>query len=249
MTLSDALRSVPAALLALAFLLPLGALALTGGSGGDGEGDEIASEADEADEAAPNERSTADAKTPAALAFEMATLDGKDKKLADYYGDVILVVNVASRCGLTPQYSQLQALHEKYAKRGLTILGFPCNQFGNQEPGSAEEIRSFCSAEYGVEFPMFAKVDVNGEKRCALYRHLTSLDTEPKGKGDVTWNFEKFLIDREGRVVGRYHPRVKPDDKALVRAIRTALEAPRPADAPARTEAPAGGGAENEVGG
>ena len=219
-----------ASLLVCGFIA-LGAITATGGTG------ELPASAGGADEASTTSDTGSDSKAPAALAFEMKTLEGKDKKLSDWYGDVVLVVNVASRCGLTPQYEQLQALHEKHAKQGLTILAFPCNQFGAQEPGTAEDIRAFCDANYGVEFPVFSKIDVNGSGRCALYKHLTSLDAKPKGKGDISWNFEKFLIGRDGKVIGRYHPRVKPNDKSIVRAIRGALEAPRPADAPKRANA------------
>ena len=164
-------------------------------------------------------------KGPAALSFKMKTLDGKDKKLSDYKGKVVLVVNVASRCGLTPQYKELQALHEKYSKKGLAIVAFPCNQFGGQEPGTPMQIQQFCTDNYGVEFDLFAKVDVNGPKRCALYKHLTSLETKPKGKGDISWNFEKFLIDRKGDVIARFSPRVKPSSKEMVGALETALSA------------------------
>lgn len=164
------------------------------------------------------------AEVPPALDFTMKSLDGKDVELSSYQGKVVMVVNVASQCGLTPQYEQLQSLHEKYKDKGLAIIGFPCNQFGKQEPGSADEIRDFCTKNYGVSFDMFAKVDVNGNEACPLYKHLTSLDTKPKGEGDITWNFEKFLIDRNGKVVARFAPRTKPDDAEVLKAIETALE-------------------------
>jgi glutathione peroxidase len=169
-----------------------------------------------------NNPSTA-AEVPPALNFTVKSLDGKEVDLASYQGKVVMVVNVASQCGLTPQYEQLQALHEKYKDKGLAILGFPCNQFGKQEPGSADEIRDFCSKNYGVSFDLFSKVDVNGEEASPLYKHLTSLDTKPKGEGDITWNFEKFLIDRQGNVVARFAPRTKPDDPDVLQAIDTAL--------------------------
>ena len=160
---------------------------------------------------------------PAALNFKMKTLEGKEVALNKYKGDVILVVNVASECGLTPQYEQLQKLHEKYQGDGLAILGFPCNQFGSQEPGSSKEIREFCSENYGVKFDMFAKVEVNGQGACPLYQHLTSLKTEPKGPGKVSWNFEKFLIDRKGNVVARFEPRTKPNAPEVIKKIEASL--------------------------
>ena len=151
------------------------------------------------------------ADTPKALSFKMKTLDGKTVELSKYHGKVVLLVNVASQCGLTPQYEQLTALHDKFAAKGLAIVGVPCNQFGKQEPGSPSEIREFCSTKYGVKFDMLGKVDVNGDSACPLYKYLTSLDAKPKGPGKVSWNFEKFLLDREGNVVARFTPRTRPD--------------------------------------
>ncbi len=162
-------------------------------------------------------------KTPPALDFKMKTLAGKEVDLAKYRGKVVLVVNVASKCGLTPQYKQLQALHEKYANEGLAILGFPCNQFGKQEPGTADEIREFCQVNYGVSFDMFAKVDVNGDEACDLYKHLTSLETRPKGPGKISWNFEKFVIGRSGEVVARFEPKTRPDAPEVVKVIDAEL--------------------------
>ena len=162
-------------------------------------------------------------KTPAALDFKMNTLDGKEADLSKYLGDVVMVVNVASKCGLTPQYEQLQQLHEKYSDKGLTILGFPCNQFLKQEPGTAEEIREFCRVNYGVTFPMFAKVEVNGKGACDLYKHLTSLDTKPTGAGKISWNFEKFVIGRNGKVVARFAPRTKPDAPEVINSLEEEL--------------------------
>lgn len=170
--------------------------------------------------------------TPASLNFTMKSIDGDDVDLAKYYGNVVLVVNVASKCGLTPQYEGLESLHDKYADKGLSILGFPCNQFGKQEPGSEQEIKAFCRQKYDVSFDMFAKVDVNGDRRAGLYRLLTQLDTKPTGPGDISWNFEKFLIDRQGNVVARFEPKTKPDNQELVKAIESALAEARPADAP-----------------
>ena len=159
----------------------------------------------------------------AALNHTMKTLDGKPIELKKYQGKVVMIVNVASKCGLTPQYEQLQAMHEEYADKGLAILGFPCNQFGKQEPGTAKEIRDFCTQNYGVEFDMFAKIDVNGDSACDLYKYLTSLETKPTGPGKISWNFEKFLIGRDGQVIARFSPRTKPDAEEVVKAIETAL--------------------------
>jgi glutathione peroxidase len=159
----------------------------------------------------------------AALNFTVKSLDGKEVDLSKYQGKVLMVVNVASKCGLTPQYNELQALHKKYAEQGLAILGFPCNQFGKQEPGSATEIRDFCTKNYGVSFDMFEKIDVNGDDANSFYKHLTSLDLKPAGSGKISWNFEKFLIDREGNVVARFSPRTSPDDAEVVAAIEKAL--------------------------
>ena len=164
-----------------------------------------------------------------ALRYEMDALDGKKIDLSQYKGKVALVVNVASKCGLTPQYEQLQALHTKYSNKGLAILGFPCNQFAGQEPGTASEIQEFCKKNYGVSFDMFAKVDVNGDEACDLYKLLTSLDTKPTGAGNISWNFEKFLLDRNGFVVARFGPKTRPDDPAVIKAIEEQL-ALEPAD-------------------
>lgn len=160
---------------------------------------------------------------PPALAFKMKSLDGKEVDLASYEGKVVLMVNVASQCGLTPQYEQLQEMHKKYHDKGLVILGFPCNQFGGQEPGKPEEIKQFCSSKYGVEFPLFSKVEVNGDGACDLYKYLTSLDTKPAEKGKISWNFEKFLVGRDGKVISRFSPRTKPDAPEMISAIEAAL--------------------------
>ncbi|MBX3440887.1 MAG: glutathione peroxidase [Planctomyces sp.] len=161
---------------------------------------------------------------PAALDFTMKSLDGKPVELSKYDGKVVLVVNVASECGLTPQYKNLQTVYDQYKADGLVVLGFPCNQFGAQEPGSAKEIQEFCTKNYGVTFDMFEKVDVNGDKAAPLFKHLTSLETKPKGAGKVSWNFEKFLINREGEVVGRFEPRTEPDSPEVKAAIEKELE-------------------------
>jgi glutathione peroxidase len=158
------------------------------------------------------------------LDHEMQTLDGETVNLAETYrGKVVLLVNVASKCGLTPQYEQLQALHEKYAEAGLAIVGVPCNQFKNQEPGSAEEIADFCEREYGVEFDLLAKVEVNGPAAAPLYKQLTSKESNAAFGGPITWNFEKFLFDHQGQLVARFAPRVRPDAKEVVTAIEAEL--------------------------
>lgn len=160
-------------------------------------------------------------KTPDALSFKMKGIDGKEVNLADYKGKVVLFVNVASRCGYTPQYKGLQKLHEKYADKGLAIIGVPSNQFGGQEPGSDAEIVEFCKNNYDVEFDMLSKVDVKGDKQTPLYKYLTSEDAG--FPGDVKWNFEKFLINREGKVVGRFPSKVEPESSEMVQAIEKAL--------------------------
>ncbi|MDA0657598.1 MAG: glutathione peroxidase [Planctomycetota bacterium] len=159
-----------------------------------------------------------------ALGFKMKSLEGKEVDLASYQGKVVLIVNVASKCGLTPQYSKLQELHEKYHEKGLVVLGVPCNQFGGQEPGSPEEIKTFCSTKYGVDFPLLAKVDVNGDSACDLYKHLTSLETKPTAKGKISWNFEKFLVGRDGKVVARYAPKTEPDATEVLAAVEAELK-------------------------
>jgi glutathione peroxidase len=157
------------------------------------------------------------------LSFTMKSLGGEDVDLSKYQGKVVLIVNVASKCGLTPQYKQLQALHDKYAEDGLAVLGFPCNQFLWQEPGTAEEIEQFCQVNYGVTFDMFAKVKVKGDEACDLYKTLTALDTKPVGPGKISWNFEKFVIGRDGEVVARFSPRTKPDDPDVLQVIEAEL--------------------------
>ena len=154
------------------------------------------------------------------------TLQGEDASLADQKGKALLVVNVASKCGLTPQYTALEELQKKYADRGFSVIGFPCNQFGGQEPGSAEEIETFCSTTYGVTFPLYEKIDVNGQQRHPIYKELTATPyvdgTEP---GDVKWNFEKFLISPQGEVVARFNPTVAPDAPEVVSLIEENLPA------------------------
>ncbi len=159
----------------------------------------------------------------AALNFTMKDIDGKDVALSKYQGKVVLIVNVASECGLTPQYADLQALHDKYAEQGLVILGFPANEFNQQEPGSNEDIKTFCTTKYNVKFPMFAKVVVKGEGQCDLYKFLTSSETNPKFAGEIQWNFTKFLLARDGSVVNRFEPKIKPSADEVIKAIETEL--------------------------
>jgi glutathione peroxidase len=155
----------------------------------------------------------------------LTTLTGEPTSLAPLRGSALLIVNVASRCGLTPQYRGLEALHERYAGRGFSVVGFPCNQFGGQEPGTAEEIRTFCSTTYGVTFPMMAKVDVNGDGRHPLYAELVTTPDKDGEAGDVQWNFEKFLLDRSGAVVARFRPGTTPEDPEVTTAVEKALGA------------------------
>jgi glutathione peroxidase len=151
------------------------------------------------------------------------TLDGGPASLRDYEGKVLLVVNVASACGLTPQYAGLERLHEKFDERGFAVLGFPCNQFGEQEPGTAEEIETFCSSTYGITFPLFEKADVNGDNRQPLYDVLTPLADAEGVSGDIRWNFEKFLVDRSGEPVRRFSPLVEPESDEILDAVESLL--------------------------
>jgi glutathione peroxidase len=158
-----------------------------------------------------------------AYEFEQKTIDGQPQSLSAYRGKVLLVVNVASRCGLTPQYTALEDLYRGMKDRGLVVLGFPCNQFGAQEPGSEAEIKQFCSTRYDVTFPMFSKLEVNGSSRHPLYAWLTTQPTAPDGPGDVKWNFAKFLIDREGKIAARFSPTTPPTAPDVVDAVERAL--------------------------
>ena len=154
-------------------------------------------------------------------------LDGADTTLGDVVGDrAVLVVNVASQCGLTPQYSDLEALHEELAERGFTVLGFPCNQFGGQEPGTAEEIATFCSTNYGVTFPLASKIEVNGPGRHPVYQALTEVADESGHSGDIRWNFEKFLVSPDGRITARFAPRTLPSAPDVREAIEAVLPTP-----------------------
>ena len=151
------------------------------------------------------------------------TLNGEPGSLGDLAGSTLLVVNVASKCGLTPQYTGLERLHERYAGRGFAVVGFPCNQFGGQEPGTAAEIGEFCSTTYGVTFPMFEKIEVNGPGRHPVYAELTEMPDAGGEAGDVLWNFEKFLVGSDGTVLARFRPQVTPEDPELVAAIEANL--------------------------
>jgi glutathione peroxidase len=168
-------------------------------------------------------QSTTQKEVPAVLNFKMKSLAGKEVDLSKYQGKVVLIVNVASKCGFTPQYKGLQELHKKYATQGLAILGFPANDFGQQEPGSEQEIGEFCQKNYGVEFDMFSKISVKGPQQSNLYRQLTSEKTDPKFAGEVKWNFEKFLIGRDGEIVARFRSKVAPNSEEMVKAIEAEL--------------------------
>ena len=163
------------------------------------------------------------AKAGGPLDFKVKDIDGKDVDLSQYKGKVVMLVNVASKCGNTPQYKQLEELNKKYKEQGLVILGFPANQFGSQEPGTDAQIKEFCTSTYQVDFPMFSKIVVKGAGQADLYKYLTSKDTDPQHAGDISWNFEKFLIGRDGQIVNRFKPKTKPDAPEVVKAIETEL--------------------------
>ncbi len=163
---------------------------------------------------------------PAALNFTMKDIDGKDVDLSSYKGKVIMMLNVASKCGNTPQYTALEKVYEKYKDKGLVIIGFPANNFGGQEPGTDEQIKEFCTgadSQYHVKFPLMSKVSVKGDDIAPLFKYLTSQDSKPLSKGDIKWNFEKFLIGRDGKLVGRFGNRTQPEDATVIAAIEKAL--------------------------
>jgi len=163
---------------------------------------------------------------PKVLSFKVKTLEGEAADLSKYAGKVVMFVNVASKCGMTPQYSALQKLHETYSEKGLVIIGVPCNQFGGQESGSSKEIREFCTNNYKVSFDILEKVnvkDAGSEKACELFAYLTEQNAKPAGKGPVAWNFEKFVIDRKGNVVGRFKSGARPESKEMIEVIEKAL--------------------------
>src|ERR1035437_5756937 len=156
--------------------------------------------------------------------FTLNSIDGSPAPLSAYQGKVVLIVNVASRCGFTPQYAGLESLYEKYKDRGFVIMGFPANNFGGQEPGTNEEIKTFCSSKYNVTFPMYSKISVKGDDKAPLYQFLTDTTANPKTGGEIKWNFTKFLVDRDGKVIQRFERPVKPDSPEAIAAIETALK-------------------------
>lgn len=162
-------------------------------------------------------------KVPPVLNFTMKRLNGKEVNLGDYQGKVLLIVNTASKCGATPQYEGLEKLHEKYSGKGLAVLGFPANEFGAQEPGTNDEIAAFCKENYGVKFDMFEKVVVKGQGECPLYTYLTSPKTDPKFAGPIKWNFEKFVIGRNGEIVARFNTGTDPEAAEVVKVIEQEL--------------------------
>src|SRR5262249_19579160 len=164
-----------------------------------------------------------DQKVPPVLNFKMKGIEGKDVDLSKFQGKVVMFVNVASQCGYTPQYGGLEKLHEKYSKSGLVIVGVPANEFGQQEPGTDAEIREFCTNNYGVKFTMLSKVVVKGHGICPLYKFLTEKETNDGFAGPITWNFEKFLIDKKGQVVARFNPAVAPEDQKVIAKIEEEL--------------------------
>ena len=155
--------------------------------------------------------------------FSLRDIDHKEINLSQYRGKVVLVVNVASRCGYTPQYEGLQKVYMKYRDRGFVILGFPANNFMAQEPGTDEEIKTFCSAKYNVTFPIFSKISVKGDDIHPLYKYLTSKETDPEFGGDIKWNFSKFLVDKSGKIIARFEPKVTPESDPVIQAIEKAL--------------------------
>ncbi|MFN2392032.1 MAG: glutathione peroxidase [Pyrinomonadaceae bacterium] len=162
-------------------------------------------------------------KPKSVLDFKMKDIDGKDVNLKKYKGNVLLIVNTASKCGYTPQYEGLQVIYDKYKAKGFSVLGFPANNFGGQEPGTEKEIKEFCESKYKVTFPMFAKISVKGEDQDALYKFLTNKETNPKFAGDITWNFNKFLVDRKGNIVARFSSKDTPVSEAVMSAIEKEL--------------------------
>lgn len=189
---------------------------------------------------APAQAAAPEQASPYVLDFVMKDIDGNDVNLADYKGKVVLIVNVASKCGFTGQYKGLEELYQSKKDRGLVILGFPANNFGGQEPGTNAEIKAFCASKYSVTFPMFAKVSVAGDDKCDLYKRLAG-QPAPLG-GDPAWNFTKFLVDRDGKVVARYESRIRPNDTQLVTRIDDLL-------GPATVTSPAAGQGEAKAGG
>jgi glutathione peroxidase len=201
-------------------VLGLGALVVGGPAGG--EETAAGAGAGPADGAAP-----VPVPVPPVLRFKMPSLSGQEVDLARYRGEVLMVVNTASKCGFTPQYKGLEELYEKYRGHGFAVLGFPANNFLWQEPGSNAEIGAFCQKNYGVNFDMFAKISVRGSDKAPLYRYLTEERTNPRFNGEIMWNFTKFLIGRDGQVVARFGPRTAPEEPQVVAAVEAALAQPR----------------------
>lgn len=156
--------------------------------------------------------------------FKMKDIEGKEVSLSKYKGKVVMLVNVASKCGLTPQYEALQGLYTKYKDQGFVVLGFPANNFMGQEPGTEAEIKEFCSVKYNVTFPLFSKISVKGDDQHPLYQYLTSKETNPDFGGEIKWNFNKFLVGKDGKIIARFEPKVKPDSEEVVQAIEKALK-------------------------
>lgn len=167
---------------------------------------------------------TVDAKTKSVLDFKAKDIDGKNVKLSKYKGKVLLIVNTASECGYTPQYEGLQAIYEKYQAKGFYVLGFPANNFKGQEPGKDAEIKEFCTSKYKVTFPMFSKISVKGDDQNPIYKFLTGKETNPNFAGEITWNFNKFLVDKNGKVVARFASKDKPESDAVIQAIEKELK-------------------------
>lgn len=174
-------------------------------------------------QAKPDDKKGAEVAAKSPLDFKVKDIDGKDVDLSQYKGKVVMIVNVASKCGLTPQYEQLEALQKKYGDQGLVILGFPANNFGQQEPGENSQIKQFCTGKYGVTFDMFAKVSVKGDDKCPLYQFLTSEEQNKGFGGDIQWNFTKFIVGRDGQIIQRVEPKTKPDAPEVVKTIESAL--------------------------
>ena len=176
-----------------------------------------------ADEEIAETPPTENEKVAPALRFKAKSIGGEEVDLAKYSGKVVVVVNVASECGVTPQYAQLQFLHEELAEDGLCVLGFPSNDFGKQEPGKNAEIQAFCKKEYRVTFDMFAKVRTKGDDACAFYKYLATQDAKPKGKGEISWNFEKVILGRDGKVIAHFESHVEPTSREFIAVLADAL--------------------------
>lgn len=156
--------------------------------------------------------------------FKMKNIEGKEVSLSEYKGKVLMLVNVASKCGLTPQYEALQSVYGKYKDQGFLVLGFPANNFMGQEPGTEAEIKEFCSVKYNITFPLFSKISVKGDDQHPLYQYLTSKESNPEFGGEIKWNFNKFLVGKDGKIIARFEPKVKPDSEEVIQAIEKALK-------------------------